>query len=425
MTTEAAKPASAAPFYVPAFDAFRGFAVMAIVVIHLMFRSQWVPESDVARSVFVSGFLAVDVFFLISGFVLFLPVAVRGTLGDTRAFFIRRYMRIAPAYYVCIALTLLLLPLLLPDPSSPGLPPHDALATLVHVLFLQNEVGIAYGPFYPGFGVNAAVWTLSIEIIFYALLPLVAVWYRRHPFTGLAIAALVTVCWRLALEPPHDYLRNTLAPSDLHQIFKQFPMFTLDFAAGMTAAVVYVSIVTEGRLDWFRRRATPIAVVTCLALLVALVVTGGRMSGSRDHLVIAGAAFHEPVMVAVAFPLLFAVFALAASLAARWVQWPLTNPGSRKLGDLAYGIYLYHLPLIAFAATTLGFARGGSFGDLLLYAVFTIPLALGLGWLSLVLVESPARSWGRNLARRLRSAPASDRPAPAQGPPSSTQTPAA
>lgn len=425
MTTEAAKPASAAPFYVPAFDAFRGFAVMAIVVIHLMFRSEWVPASDAARSAFVSGFLAVDVFFLISGFVLFLPVAVRGTLGDTRAFFIRRYLRIAPAYYVCIALTLLLLPLLLPDPGDPGLPPHDALATLVHVLFLQNEVGIAYGPFYPGFAVNAAVWTLSVEIIFYLLLPLVAVWYRRHPFTGLAAAALVTVCWRLALEPPHDFLRNTLAPSDLHQIFKQFPLFTLDFAAGMTAAVVYVSIVTEGRLEWFRRHATPIAVGTCVALLAMLVVTGGRLTGSREHLVIAGAAFHEPIAVAVAFPLLFAVFALSASLAARWVQWPLTNRASRKLGDLAYGVYLYHLPLIAFAATTLGLATGGTFGDLLLYAAFTIPLALGLAWLSLVLVESPARNWGRNLARRFRSAPASDRPAHAPGPPSSTQTPAA
>ena len=66
-----------------------------------------------------------------------------------------------------------------------GLPPRDALAVLYHLLFLHNEVSIAFDAYYPGFGVNPAVWTLSVEIVFYLLLPLVATRYRRHPFIGL------------------------------------------------------------------------------------------------------------------------------------------------------------------------------------------------------------------------------------------------
>ena len=85
MTTEPSKAESAAPVYVPTFDAFRGLAVLAIVVYHLMLRSEWVPESGVLRSLFVTGPLSLDVLFLVSGFVLFLPVAVKGSLGGPAA----------------------------------------------------------------------------------------------------------------------------------------------------------------------------------------------------------------------------------------------------------------------------------------------------------------------------------------------------
>ena len=399
---EPARPGSAAPVYVPSFDAYRGFAVMAIVVVHLMFRSQWVPESDIARSLFISGFLGVDVFFLISGFVMFLPVAARGTLGDVRAFFIRRFARIAPAFYVAMFVTLALLPLLLPDTSDPRLPPHDVLSVIAHLLFVHNEVSIAYDAYYPGFGVNPAFWTLSIEIIFYALLPLVAVRYLRRPFVGVAIAAVFTLVWRLALDPPHDYVQNALNPSDLHQVWKQFPLFAVDFAAGMTLALVYVRTLRGEWLGWLRRHATPVAAVSSVVLLFTLIATGSTLSGSREHLVIAGAAFMEPAPVAIVFPLLFAAFALAVSFTPARLQWPLTNRAARKLGDLAYGVYLYHLVLIAFAATTLDFPTDGTFGAFAAYAAFTIPLSLVLAWLSLVLVERPTRGWARRLARRIQ-----------------------
>ena len=400
MRTEASKPESAAPAYVPAFDSFRGFAVLAIVVYHLMLRSEWVPERGTIRALFVTGPLSLDVLFLISGFVLFLPVASRGSLGSTAGFFLRRYMRIAPAFYVSLLVALVLFPLLVVDPDSAGLPPRDGLAVLYHVLFLHNEVSIAFDAYYPGFGVNPAVWTLSVEIVFYLLLPLVATRYRRHPFAGLAIAAAITVAWRLALDPGTNFLENAINPSDRHQVWKQFPLFAVDFAAGMTAAVLYVDAV-RGRLTALKEHAAAIAGVSLLALVALLLYTGTTLTGSPDPLTIAGTGFQEPVVTSIAFPLLVAVFTLSASRAPASLQRPLTNRAARTLGAMSYGVYLYHLLVISFAAATLDLPKG-DFGDFLAYAAFALPVSLLLGWLSLVVVERPARRWGRRIARRLQ-----------------------
>jgi peptidoglycan/LPS O-acetylase OafA/YrhL len=400
MTTEASKAESAAPVYVPAFDAFRGFAVLAILVYHLMLRSEWVPARGTIRALFVTGPMSLDVLFLISGFVLFLPVAARGSLGSSAGFFLRRYMRIAPAFYVSLLVALVLFPLLVTDTHSAGLPPHDALAVLYHALFIHNEVSIAFDAYYPGFGVNPAVWTLSVEIIFYLLLPLVATRYRRHPLLGLGIAIAVTVAWRILLDPGAHYLQNAIAPSDRHQVWKQFPLFAVDFAAGMTTAALYIEAV-RGRLRALRNNAAAAAGVSLVALVALLLYTGTTLTGSRDPLTIAGTGFQEPVVTSIVFPLLVGLFMLSISLApARW-QRPVTNRVSRKLGDISYGVYLYHLLVISFAAATLGFAKG-SFGDFLLYAVFALPLSLLLGWLSLTVVERPARRWGRKVARRFQ-----------------------
>ena len=44
---------------------------------------------------------------------------------------------------------------------------------------------------------NGAIWTMSVEVIFYAALPFVARWYYRHPFFGLGIAVAITELWHV------------------------------------------------------------------------------------------------------------------------------------------------------------------------------------------------------------------------------------
>ena len=70
-----------APVYVDTFDGFRAYAILTIVVLHVAFFAQYVPSADVPKALLVSTFLALDVLFFVSGFVLFLPVVLAGRHG--------------------------------------------------------------------------------------------------------------------------------------------------------------------------------------------------------------------------------------------------------------------------------------------------------------------------------------------------------
>jgi peptidoglycan/LPS O-acetylase OafA/YrhL len=332
---------------------------------------------------------------------MFLPVAARGTLGDLRAFAIRRVARIAPAYYVSLAALIALWPLLTHGRDVIGPNPWEPLPLLWHVLFLQNEAAIGYPAYFPGFAVNPAIWTLSVEMIFYLVLALVAGAYLRRPWLGLAIGIAITVIWRIALDPPDDHVQNAFAPPDRHLIWKQFPLFAVDFAAGMTAAWVLVRL-RRGPAELARRLATPVAALSLLLFLGLMVLVGMGTTRSRDLLVIAGAGFQEPLILAIAVPIVFAVFAVATDFLPARLSFPLTNPVSRWVGEVSYSVYLYHLIVIQLCVARFGFPTEGRFVDMLRLALVVLPVSLALGWISYVLVERPARRRAQKFTRRIR-----------------------
>ena len=411
MPTPAKPETVSGPVYVPVFDAFRGFAVLTIVVFHVMVRSEWTPPGEVLTAFMAAGPFALDVLFLISGFVMFLPVAARGTLGSIRAFAVRRLARLLPAYYVCLAAVLVLYPVLVPDPGA-NAPPRDLPAVLWHLLVLQNEVAFAYPPFFEGFGVNPAVWTLSVEIVFYVVLVLIAGWWFRRPFVGLAAGIVVTALWRIGFHLGGDFEHDVLGNLDMLHLWRQLPLFAVDFAAGMTAAWVLV------RLRRARPGAEPPgwalpAFASALIVWVALLyAAGSSISGPvADPFAIRESAFDWPTPVALALPLAFAVFAVAADFVPARVSLPLTNPVSRWLGDISYSVYLYHLPVIVLAVNRLGVDSDGRFSSFLALGAITLPSTLLLGWLSLRFIERPARLRARRYAKRLRASGAATEPA--------------
>lgn len=399
------------PVYVPAFDAFRGFAVLTIVVFHVIIKSEWEPPGQVAQAFLSAAPFALNVLFLVSGFVMFLPVAARGTLGGTRAFAVRRLARLLPAYYVCIAALLIFYPVLAPDPG-PNAPPRDALAVLWHLLVLQNVVAFAYPPFFEGFGLNPAIWTLSIEVFFYAVLVLVAGWWFRRPFVGLAAAAAITLVWRLGLHPGDEFARSAISDPDAYHLWRQLPLFAVDFAAGMTGAWVLVRLRRARAAAEVRRWALPVFALGLIAWVVLLYAAGSDVSSPPDPLAIAASGFAWSAPLALALPLTFALFAVAADFVPPRVSWPLTNPVSRWLGDISYSVYLYHLPVVVLAINRLGVQSDGRLSSCLKLGAITLPASLLLGWLSLRFVERPARLWARRYTKRLGTPAVSRKPAP-------------
>jgi len=385
-----------APVYVDTFDGFRAYAILTIVVLHVAFFAQYVPSAEVPKALLVSTFLALDVLFFVSGFVLFLPVVLHGGMGDLRSYAIRRVARLAPAFYVSLVVLAIAAPLLRPD-LHPPFPPVDAGTVLSHVFFLHMEASVAYGSFVPGFGLNGPVWTLAIDMVFYALLPLVAGFWLRRPFLGFGIAAALAAGWTLALDPGDQYFKHALDPTNRYLIWHQAPLFLADCAAGMTAAWCFVKLRARGT------RVRPVVAVTLAsgALLVLLwYVVGSSLTDSRNPLVVAGTRFTEDAWLRVLVPAVLGVFAVSVSLGPRWLRYPLANPLSRRLADISYSIYLYHVMVLHFCLFTLGFDREGTRADFLTLLVAAVAITLAIAWISYVLVERPGRRLGRRLARR-------------------------
>jgi peptidoglycan/LPS O-acetylase OafA/YrhL len=150
----------------------------------------------------------------------------------------------------------------------------------------------------------------------------------------------------------------------------------------MTAAFVFVRL--RNVVIRPARRAAAGAVAAGAALLLLL---GMRAEGTRDLVAVNGLYDHftRPLYIALAFAVLLASVALAP----RWVQLPFTNSLSRRLGDMSYGIYLWHLMFVGFAIHTLDFLPDASDWAFVRLLLFVLPLSLVTAWLSMKLVEQP------------------------------------
>ena len=101
--------------------------------------------------------------------------------------------------------------------------------------------------------------------------------------------------------------------------------------------------------------------------------------------------------------LAFAVLVLATVMAPKRAQVPVTNPASRWLGDVSYGVYLWHLMVIGFALTSLHFAPDATTWAFLRMLGFTLTVSLLIAWASLAWVERPAIRWARRRSRVLEA----------------------
>lgn len=223
-----APPAEPLPrVHFPAFDGLRAIAAFSVIVVHVAAASGFNLRNRLGAFT-ARADIGVAVFFVISGFLLYRPFvdaafAQRPAL-ETRRYLWRRFLRIYPAYWVCLTLVLLFFPHP-PIGDAPGYVLHYAL---LHIYRPQDVLG----PIQQS-------WTLATEVSFYVFLPLYA-WVLRRvggpgrlqlraELAGLAVLYAVAVGFRvglLATRAAHNGTFNTwlIARLDL-------------FALGMLLAV--------------------------------------------------------------------------------------------------------------------------------------------------------------------------------------------
>lgn len=205
-------------------DSVTGLRCPAALVVFLAHAYGLIPEGrvrDAAARVSVPGVVAVSFFFMISGFVL----TWTHRDGDRpRAFYQRRFARIAPVYWLTLVITL---------PVFIAVSPDGLGETLLHAL--PSVIGIQtwfpdHKVFYGG---NSPGWSISVEVFFYALFPLLMllparVWCARWWWAVLpALVLLIPLTIRLS-GPSSD---------TTHALQHVYPVLRLpEFVAGIVLA---------------------------------------------------------------------------------------------------------------------------------------------------------------------------------------------
>ena len=342
----------------------RALAVIAVLGYHL------VPDAV------PGGFIGVDVFFVVSGFIvtrlLLMQRAATGRI-DLRAFWARRARRILPALaavlLVCVPLAFAVDPELL-----------DGIRRQLvgAVTFSSNWLAIAAeGDYFhaeqPELFTN--LWSLAVEEQFYLLCPvllLFALRFRRRVIlTGvLALAGISSLAMALLSGTPFGSPTRAYFGTDTH-------------AFGLLIGVALAVSLGSADLRAASRRPTVARVVVGCLSLVVLVVTSMGMSSvgwfpAHGGLLIASVAAAGLVWSAATVPALGRMLDIA----------PL-----RWLGERSYAVYLWHWPLLLIlGATPLGSAP-------ILLAVCTAGLSIAAAAASFVFVEEPFRRRPSSAAR--------------------------
>ncbi|PUA81575.1 acyltransferase family protein [Nocardioides currus] len=319
--------------YQPALDGLRALAALSVVGFHLR-----VPGFD-------GGSLGVDMFFVLSGFLIsgliLREVSARGSLSFS-GFYLRRGLRLLPAYFavvaVCVAGDVLVV---------------DAGGTLRGALFSFLYVANWAAALGAGMGTLGHTWSLSVEEQFYLLWPVLlvgATTAARRWRTSLPaiIAAACALAWAGAAYAVFA------ADVEMGMLNNATQFRAAELLTGCTLAAVLLT--GDPRRRVWTARSAPLAGVVSLVGLVALVMVGAPTSTT----VLLGTW----VGVSVFTTALIASVRSEGSPAAR-----LLSVGPLVLvGKMSYGLYLWHYPVLVSIDAAVGL---DSLGAKLLAATLT------------------------------------------------------
>ncbi|MEZ5062943.1 MAG: acyltransferase [Solirubrobacterales bacterium] len=393
-----------APARIGALDGFRALALLGVVTVHLLGASGVFTRfegtgTDVAIwTVFGNS---IDVFFIISAFVLFLPVVRRGgAFGAKRPFWVGRAARLLPAFWLVLAIIVLLTAV---KPPSPGYASPSLVELIANGATMQLPVQLLDQGFRIGFGINGPLWIISIVVTFYLVLPFIARSWNRHPWLWLAASAALTIAWKQTIDwaPGVFEAVSNGTPQFVREIaVDQFPAWAFSFGLGMTGAWAFVRARERWSTAELRRGAMIAAPFVLLAYLFtcwqfgrySLTVPGNMTPEARMDTVLGlgqSTARAAAMGVIVLGPL--------------WLQRPFGNRVTRKVSDLSYGVYLIHWVIVIYAVSYLDLPRDGTLPAFAAWMGLVLPLALVYSAISRRWFEVPARRW---IERRLRRSPA-------------------
>lgn len=341
-------------------DTIRGLAAIAVFICHIQAYWPFMELPGKLPQLAEVGAHGVDVFIVVSGFCLGLPVADTTKNLAVQQFFGRRATRIVPAYWAALAIATVLATAPATWRSVVAAPP-SAWDVIVHALGLQTV-------FVPTLGnINGSLWSVSLEMQLYLVFPVLVIVWRRWGRNVLLLAtASCTIMWSALPRwvDPDGPLNGFVG--DRHAL----PARLVQFAVG----VVMAEVITRRRFLLSRR-------MTRLAALAAglLAVTGTTLSVPAwvDTLLwsVAGAAI--------------------VMLTAHETRPSVTYRALEGFGRRTFSFYLLHQPAILLMASTGHNAPGGWIGQLAIGGTLTFMVSMLAAEVLYRTVELPSHRFGQ------------------------------
>lgn len=375
-----------------AFDGLRALAILTVVFIHLLGSSGVLSagrDDTIARAIWISVGNTIDLFFVLSGFLLFLPVVRRGSIkGGTLHFYARRAARIQPEYWFCLA-TILLLIALVPVAFQPAFPSLGQIA--IHVFDLQAFAKMLNPEFPVGFWVDGALWIIPVLVGLYLVFPPFTRLMLRNVWAALGLALAVTLAWKLSLHHLPGVF-DWIAGSDQPLIvpLEQSPAFAFSFAVGMATAMLWHRSTLPGG-DWIRRWTPAAFGVAFLVWLWASNAFSEAAVSSLDGFD-SSSLGRSLVWENLAGTVTRGVLVLAIAFAPFWITRILDNRFAAWASSISFGVFMIHLPVAFYSGQLLSLPQTGG-TDFLIWVAVVIPPSVAWAWFSRRFVGIPAIEW--------------------------------
>ena len=323
------RPPSSAPSatHIPALDGLRGIAVLLVMLLHFSMMTPNGPLDSAFSLTFDTGWLGVDLFFVLSGFLITgILFDAKGGAFFFRNFYLRRSLRIFPLYYAFLCGVLLVLPWLAPG-SMERLDGQGWLWS-----YLSNFLFVRVG--WEGMPEHTIhLWSLAIEEQFYLLWPLVVFLFDRKNLIRVALIAIAGAIVFRAVAFfiwPNGIAGYALLPARVDSL-----------AMGGLLALVIRGPEGKSEVSQLARRL----LLPGLGLLAAAV--GWSMVFSPQEGLLPPLKLHTQLLGYTGMMLLSGALILlaVAESGSERLRNALTWKPLMALGKYSYGLYMIHVPV--------------------------------------------------------------------------------
>ncbi len=342
-------------------DALRGIAVVSVVAVHV---AGAIPLRGALGQIASFGAKGVQLFFLVSALTLMMSMKKRTSLEDSplRNFFLRRFFRIAPAFYLVLLLYLFVGRFM--DAHVTGIDPTSVPHALLVAAFMNG-----WRPDW----INVPIvgqWSIAIEVLFYVLLPFL------FPFLTTFRRAVLGWLSSMLLYLASFYLAARLCALEG---FSGTPV--LDFAYWWLPSQLPIFFYGIGLYFILTERISLWRVVAAYLPATLLILVVHRSIGTVGLLPVVGLAL-----------MLFVV------LVAQYQSALIVNRITRFLGKISFSVYLFH-PLVISCVERVVNPRLFPNGLLRFGLIYTAVLVLvaPIAQLSWSLIENPGQKLCRSL----------------------------